>query len=110
MSNELKDTEEIIKSHHERFMIFQTLFSTSISGVTNLENEKFYANWRGELIEKKDNYYTFTLEVEGADRKHFGLITLRFEKSKVTGFTSYHDPGTISFKESLVAERLSEKT
>jgi len=110
MSNELKDTEEVTKSQHEKFVIFQSLLSTSISGVTTLDNEEFYANWRGDLIEKKDNYYTFTLEVESAKRKHFGLITLRFEKDKVTGFTSYYDPGTISFKESLVAKRVSEKT
>ena len=97
------------KSSQESFVIFQSLLKTTISGTSTNEEAEFHSLWQGDLIERKDNIYTFSIAVETSQKRHFGLLKIRFENGKANGLVDYYEAGKVSSKDTLTAVRVSEK-
>lgn len=109
-NKELNTRKNITKTTREIFLINQGLLNTSISGISIDENNEFYSMWKGDLIQKKENIYTFLLKVDTSQKKHFGMMDLRIEGDVAVGFTDYFESGKVTYKESLTARRVSQTT
>lgn len=94
-----------LTKYEERFIIHQSLLKITINGTTGREKGEFYSIWKGDLIERKDNSYTFVLEVERYDGKSYALLNLRIDRDRAVGFIDFSSAGQVKHKEKIIAEK-----
>ena len=85
-SERLDEKDNPKSTHSEFFIIKQSLFETIIEGYSINEKGKNYANWNGNLIDIKNNNYTFSMITHtNKIEPNLDILLLIFSDTEING-------------------------